>query len=67
MSAPRQTSVRISDEARRGFDRLATSHGVTLTALLEALGQLIESTPDAIPPEVIDAARRIDFERRSRR
>lgn len=59
--------MRISDEARRGFDRLATRHGVTLTALLEALGQLVEAQPDALPPEVIDAARRIDFERRSRR
>ena len=67
MPAPRQTSVRISDDARRGFDRLATSQGVTLTALLEALGQRVETQPDVIPAEVIDAARRIDFERRSRR
>ena len=66
MPAPRQTSVRISDEARRGLDRLATSHGVTLTALLEALGRQVDSDPEVIPSAVIDEARRIDFERRSR-
>lgn len=59
--------MRISDDARRGLDRVATRYGVTLTALLEAMGRYLDEDPTRVHQGVIETARQIDFERRSRR
>lgn len=64
--ARRRVSYRLSDEALAGFDRMATRNGITITALLEAFGQLARHRdPDGL--EVVTRARAIDRERRSRR
>lgn len=55
--------VRLTPEARAGLDRMCGRRGVTLTAYLEALGQLQPQIDD----EVVALAREIDRERRSRR
>lgn len=60
-------SFRLEDQARAGWDRVATENNVTLTALIEALGRLLEQSSDAMPPEVVNLAQRIDRERRNRR
>lgn len=64
--AGRQRSFRLTDAAMAGLDRLATRHHVTQTALLEALGTLSRHR-DPTLAEIIDEARRLDRERRSRR
>lgn len=61
--------VRLSDDARRGWDRTCVKYGVTLTALLEAMGRELDTlgiTTDR-GAVVVEEARRIDQERRSRR
>jgi hypothetical protein len=60
-------NVRLSDEAAQGWDWLCTARGVTLTALLEALGRILATGEDWTPDQAIDRARQIDRERRSRR
>lgn len=65
--ATTRVSIRLSDEAHQGWDREATRNGVTLTALIEALGQALCDGKRPIPATILDAARAIDFERRSRR
>jgi hypothetical protein len=55
--------VRLTEDARAGLDRIASRRGVTITALFEAIGQLQPPIDD----EVVDLARSIDRERRSRR
>ena len=62
-----RVSLRLSDEARRGLDRAATSSGVTLTAMVEAFGRLLDADPSLLLDEAVALARRIDFDRRSRR
>lgn len=64
--ARHRKSYRLSDEALAGLDRLAARRNVTVTALLEAFGQLA-ATHDPHAAEVIERARAIDRERRSRR
>jgi hypothetical protein len=61
----RQRSYRLTDAAVAGFDRMATRHHVTVTALLEALG-VIGADHDPSIDEVVSLARRLDRERRSR-
>lgn len=56
------TQVRLSAESRAALDRLCLEHGVTLTALIEALGLQGGWVNDAI----IQQARQIDQDRRSR-
>lgn len=64
--ARHRKSYRLSDEALAGFDRMSARHNITVTALLEALGQLsADRDPSAV--EIIERARAIDRERRSRR
>ncbi len=58
-------NLRLTEEAITGLDRLRTRHHASLTALIEALGQLGADTE--LPPEVVELARRIDRERHSRR
>lgn len=60
-------NVRLTDTSAAGWDRLCTRRGVTLTALLEAVGQMLDEGADWPIDEAIDRARQIDRERRSRR
>lgn len=59
----RMTQVRLSAEARDQLDRICLDHGVTLTALIEALGLVGGSWLD---DEIVARARQIDRDRRSR-
>ena len=61
-----QVFGRVTDDARRGFGRACHSGGVTMAALLEALGRALLDDPTVIPPEVYEEARTVDIERGSR-
>lgn len=61
----RQRSYRLTDEAVAGFDRLATRHRVTITALLEAFGRLATENPTI--DDIVQLAWDIDRDRHSRR
>lgn len=64
----KRVTVRLEDEAARGWDRLTERHSVTKTALAEALGQLLDEGEDGwVPMEAIRRARLIDRDRRRRR
>jgi len=59
--------VRLSDDARRGWERLALRHGVTMSALMEAVGlRLVSGDHEPVAAELLELARRIDYERRRR-
>lgn len=60
-------NVRLTDTAAEGWDRLCTRRGVTLTALIEALGQMLDEGDFSPTEEAIQRARHIDRDRRSRR
>jgi hypothetical protein len=60
-------SARVSEDARRGWDRATVQHGATLTALIEALGLAMVERSWDVPDEVAELAQRIDRERFSRR
>jgi hypothetical protein len=49
-----------------GWDDKCTNNGVTVTALVEALGQMLADGDDWVPDEAIRRARLLDRERRSR-
>jgi hypothetical protein len=59
--------VELSDEAHAGLDALATRHHVSKTALIEALGLIGQTKRPVVWDEVLERARAIDGERRSRR
>lgn len=63
-------TVSISDEARDGWRDFANHHGVSITALAEAIGLGFSTLKDdEVPPRLalaIEEARAIDAERRSR-
>lgn len=59
-------TVRMSDDARRGFDRTCEHEGVSRTALFEACGRLFDRDPGMCNPRIIELARQIDRERRAR-
>jgi hypothetical protein len=59
-------TFRLDDEARSGWDRAADECSVTKTALVEAIGRLLNDDPDILPPEAFELARKIDRERRNR-
>lgn len=67
MAERRRLPVRLTEEAHAGLDALATRHGVTRTAMLEALGLLGALNKPVDWEQVIRRARQIDRERRSRR
>lgn len=67
MGGTHKVTLRLTDDARRGLDRAAITHGVTLTALAEALGRSLDENTRRLPPEVVEMARVIDAERRNRR
>jgi hypothetical protein len=58
--------ARVTDEARRGLLALAEREGITITALSEAVGLALLAGTFEYPPEIVEAARRIDFERHTR-
>lgn len=64
-----KVTLRVTDDAHRGWERTTLHYGVTLTALYEAVGlELLEhgvTTP--VGMSVVERARQIDLERRSRR
>lgn len=64
--AVRRVSARISDEARRGWDKLCNRHGVSFTAIIEATGRALDERDGKLVyevDEVVEVARRIDRER----
>jgi hypothetical protein len=63
--ARRLLQVRLTDEARAGWDKASTEEVATVTALLEAYGEAL-AADDKLPPKVVNRARAIDRERRSR-
>lgn len=65
-----KVSIRLTQEAHSGWDRACRISGVTMTALVEAIGLELERTPTALGergPDILEAARQIDWERGSRR
>lgn len=60
-------NLRLTDEARDGFDRFCTTERVTLTALVEALGLELAAGRRAIATSVVERAAAIDRQRKSRR
>lgn len=58
--------ARLSDDASHAWDAFATDAGVTMTALIEALGRDMAAGQWKPTKRVVDEARRIDHERRSR-
>jgi len=60
--------ARLTPEARAAWDRVCGRHGVTLTTLVQALGERLDAGDDEwITPDVVDRARQLDRERYSRR
>lgn len=62
----RERYFRLTDEANEGLDALATRHGTTKTTLIEALGVLSRRRDPTIA-DIVDLARQLDRDRRSRR
>lgn len=62
-------TVRLTEDAHRGWNRLCQQRNVTLTAVLESMGlELLERGITTDRGEaVVERAQQIDFERRSRR
>lgn len=57
----------VSDEARDGWQQFAAAHGVSVTALIEAIGiRLADMEPPGDWSAIIEEARAIDAERRRR-
>lgn len=67
MAERRRTPIRLTDEARDGFDRYCTAERVTLTALVEALGLELGAGRTVLAASVVERAAAIDRERKSRR
>jgi hypothetical protein len=61
--------IRTSDDARDLLTAFANAHGVTVSALLEAIARRLPPDGGALSPdhvEIVSEARAIDVERRSR-
>jgi hypothetical protein len=64
-----KVTLRLSDEARAGLERGCVSYGVTITALVEAIGRMMLTDTARLGErgaDIIELARQIDAERRSR-
>lgn len=59
--------IRLSDDAREGWDRVCTDERVTLTALMEAAGLELAEGRTAVSARTIRRAAAIDRARASRR
>lgn len=64
MEVPRISAL-LSDEARRGWERVCLRERVSLSALLEALGRHLDESPGELP-DVFDLAAEVDRERGNR-
>lgn len=64
MEVPRISAL-LSDEARRGWERVCSRERVTLSALLEALGRRLDESPNELPDVFAEAAE-VDKERGNR-
>jgi hypothetical protein len=53
--------------AADAIDRLCTRRSITYTALMQGLGEAIADDPEVVPESVIQRAKQVDAERRSRR
>lgn len=62
----RALAARLTDEAIGAWHAYAESVGVSVTGVLEALGPHL-AAGGKLPPTVLEAARRVDHERRRRR
>lgn len=65
----RRITARLSDPAHRAIERACRGGGITITALFEAIGLELDRNPGALGdrgPDILEAARRIDYERRNR-
>lgn len=65
---PKMT-LRLTDEARAGWEKACVTTGVSLTALVEAIGRDLNDSGRLLErgADLIEAARVIDLERRRRR
>lgn len=61
----RNLHARLTDEARDGWDDFCAKHGVSVTAMAEAIGQWFALDPEP-STNVLEMARAIDVERRRR-
>lgn len=67
MDDRRQVRPRLTAEARAAWERVLIENGVTWSSMFEALGQAIAAGKWTPPQGAIAAARKLDFERKSRR
>lgn len=67
MDERRNLHVRLSAVAYDAIREFCDDQGVSVTAVVEALGRLLVGGTTATPDEIVDAARRIDRQHRSRR
>lgn len=69
MAAKRpEIRARLTPEARAAWDQVCADHGITLTTLIQSLGErLADGDDEWITDDVVARARRLDRERYSRR
>ena len=69
MAGTNRVTLRLSERARTGWERVCLAHGVSMTALAEAMGEELfeHGVTTDLQRAVIERARQIDMERRSRR
>lgn len=67
MARRRNLQIRLTDEAREGWDKACTEQRVTLTALMEAAGLELAEGRGAVTARTIRRAAAIDRARSSRR
>lgn len=60
----RRTTVRLSEEARRGWWK--AKRGQSFTAVVEAVGRALDDGTLELPDEVLETARQVDDERHTR-
>jgi hypothetical protein len=63
----RNRQARLTIPASDAWDRVCDEHNISLTALLEALGQLLSEGEAWIPDDAVKRARQLDRQRHSRR
>lgn len=63
VSSRRQTNLRLSEAARRGFDRITRPRNLYLVSLVEAVGLALDDRSFDLPPEIVARAEQIQYER----
>lgn len=66
MSDRKPYPIRLTDEARAGWERLCTRERVTMTALVEAIGLEVADGREPVTVATIERAAAIDRERKNR-